>query len=148
MGICLDAACEGAPYWVVGLAVIGGIVIYALIGWIIYSIIKSFKDDLDADFIILCIIFWPIIIGGAIVYSIVYYGFGYIFKFFAMPIVGADKHDLRVLEDNIVDKMDTKITREDNKIMNYLENDYVPPKPVRKAKTPSKDKAKKKKAKK
>ncbi len=141
MGIYIDAACQSLPDWLLGLALIGGIVLYCVAGYLIYQLIKAFKEDIDTDIIVLVIILWPIIIVGGIAVAIFYYVFGYIFKFFAMPIVGADKADLRESEDRIIDKIDAKIDREDNKIMKYLEYDYVPPKPA-KAKKPVKEKAK------
>ena len=134
MGICVDAACAGCPEWVITLAVVGGALIYVLIGFLIYSIIKAFIEDIDSDFVIICIFFWPILIVGAVVVGIVYY----IARLIAMPIIGADKYDLKVLGDKMEDTIDTKITREDNKIMRYLESDYVPPKAKRKAKEPAK----------
>ena len=160
MGIYISAVCQSLPEWILGLSIIGGIVSYLALGLFVVFIVKLIKDNIDIELLVLALIFWPIVIIGGIVIgvgsvvaSIVYYVGGYLFKLFAMPIVGADKHDLKVLEDNISNKIDTKITKEDNKIMNYLEHDYVPPKPVRakkeKDKAPAKNKAsKKKKAKK
>jgi len=146
--ICMDAACYGCPDWVVTLAVIGGILVYALIGWLIYNLIKAMWKDLDDGLMILCIIFWPIIIAGGIVVlvgsaiaAIIYYVGGYLFKLFMGPVINVDKADLRASEDRIIAKIDTKITKEDNKIMDYLEYDYTPKKLV-KAKAPKKAKAK------
>lgn len=147
MGIYIDAVCQSLPGWILGLAVIGGIVLYGIVGFLIYQIIKAFKEDLDSELVVLFIIFWPIIIVGGIAVAILYYVVGYIFKFFAYPIVGVDKADLRESEDRIIDKIDAKIDREDNKIMNYLESEYVPPKPVEPKKS-AKDKAKASKKKK
>ena len=138
MGIYISAACQSLSEWIVGLAVIGGIVVYALIGAFIFLVIQAFAEDLDWEFILLCIFVWPIIIAGGIVYAIIYYIGGYLFKLFAMPIVVVDKYDLKVSEDKIMDK----IALEDNKIMEYLECDYVPPKKSRK---PTKAKSTKKK---
>lgn len=130
MGVYIDAGCANAPEWFTSLAVIGGLVIYVLIGALIFFIVKSFKDDLDWDYIALFIVAWPIIfvavIGGAIVY--------YFARLIAMPIIGADKYDLKELEDKVEDKIETEI--------DHLKYDYKPL-VVKKAK-PSKKKAKKK----
>ena len=143
MSICSSAACAACPEWILTLALVGGIIVYAIIGAVIFFIIKSFKEDIDWELIIVCILLWPIIIAGGIAFAVIYYIGGYFLKLFAMPIVGADKHDLKVLENNIGRKIDKEITREDNKIMNYLEYDYTPPKPVRKKAKADKKKAKK-----
>jgi len=135
---CIATACGGCPEWIITLAYVGGIVLYAILGILLFFIIKSFKEDIDWELIIFFIILWPLIIAGGIAFAVIYYIGGYIFKFFTHCIVGADKHDLKLLEDKITNKIDTKITKEDNKIMNYLEYDYVPPKPMRKK--PAKDK--------
>ena len=140
MGICIATACGGCPEWIVALAWVGGALIYAIIGALIFAIIKSFKDDIDFEFIIMCIIAWPLIIICGIVVAIFYYVGGYLFRLFALPIIAVDKHDLKVSEDRIIDKIDTKITREDNKIMDYLENDYVQPKRAKKVEKSVKDK--------
>ena len=168
MGVYISAVCQSLPEWILGLSIIGGITAYILVGLLVAFIVKVIKDNVDWDMFILALIFWPIVIVGGIAYvvfeiakvvvsaiaAIFYYVAVYIVKFFAMPIVGVDKHDLKVSEDRILDTIDTKITREDNKIMKYLEYDYVPKKPVRakkdkavKAEKPAKDKASKKKKK-
>ena len=101
---------------------------------IVVQFLEAFKEDIEPGFIIVCFFFWPILIVGAIVACVAYY----VFRLIAMPIIGADKYDLKVLGDKMEDTIDTKITREDNKIMRYLESDYVPPKAKRKAKEPAK----------
>ena len=135
---CIATACGGCPEWVITLAYVGGIVLYVIAGILLFFLIKSFKNDIDWEVIIFFILIWPLIIAGGIAFAVIYYVGGYIFKFFAMPIVGVDKFDLKESEDRITNKIDTKITKEDNKIMNYLEYDYVPKKPIRKK--PAKDK--------
>jgi len=133
MGVCVSGI-NCCPDWILSLAVIGGAIIYALIGVLIFFLIKSVKDDLEMECILLFIFLWPLIIAGAIAYGVVYY----IVRLIAMPIIGADKYDLKDLEG----KMERKITREDNKILDYLKYDYKPPK--RKAvKSKAKKKAKK-----
>ena len=161
MGVYISAVCTSLPEWIFGLSIIGGLVVYIFIGLLVAYIVKLFKDNLDFEVFILALIFWPIVIVGGIavgiisgVAAIIYYVVTYLIKLFAMPIVGVDKHDLKVAEDKILDKIDTKITREDNKIMDYLEYDYVPKKSKKvktlenkkeKSKVLAKDKASKKK---
>lgn len=134
MGVC-ETGVLCCPDWIMSLAVVGGVLIYALMGMLIFLIVKAFKDDLEWDYVILFIFLWPFIIVVAVVLAVVYY----ISRLIAMPIVGADKHDLRQLER----KMENKITREDNKIMNYLEYEYKPPK-KKVVKTKTKKKVKRK----
>ncbi len=156
MGMYINGLCQNLPEWIFGLSIVGGIVVYLIVGFLVACLVKLLKDEINMDLLILALIFWPIVIVVGIAVAVVsavsaifYYVAVYLVKFFALPVTAVDKHDLRVAEDRILDKIDTKITREDNKIMKYLEYDYVPPKKVRKAKKPAKDKAsKKKKAKK
>jgi len=136
MGVCVDGVCS-CPDWIITLAVIGGAIIYALVGLLIFVIVKAFKEDLEWDYVVLFIFLWPFIIIGAILSAILYY----IGRLIAMPIIGADKYDLKDLER----KMENKITHEDNKIYDYLEYDYKPSrKKAVKGKTKTKKKAKKK----
>ena len=113
MGVCISGVC-GCPDWIITLAIIGGGLIYALLGALIFVIVKSFKDDLDWEFIIMFICLWPLIIAVAVIGAVGYY----FARLIAMPIIGADKHDLRVLEDKVEDKIDDK--------MNHLKYKYKP----------------------
>ena len=81
---------------------------------------------------------WPIIIAGAVLGAVLYY-FG---RLIAMPIIGATKDDLKVLEDNVDDKIEDE--------MNHLKYKYKPldVKKVDVAKVKAKPKKAKKKAKK
>lgn len=159
MGMYVNELCRSLPDWIFGLSVIGGLVVYLIIGLLVAYMVKLWKDNINIDIFILVLIFWPaaVIVGIAIgvvsaVSAILYYVCGYIFKLFAGPIINVDKADLRASEERIIDSIDTKITREDNKIMDYLEYDYVPSKAKKKAKKPVKAKkakaVKKKKGKK
>jgi len=129
MGVC-ETGISCCPDWIITLAIIGGAIIYALIGLLIFTIVKSFKEDLEWDFVILFVFVWPVIIAAAVVGAIVYY----FAKLIAMPIIGADKYDLRKLKD----KMDYKIESE----IDHLEYKYKPLN-VKKTKPSKKKKAKK-----
>ena len=133
MGVCIDGAC-GCPEWIITLAIIGGALVYALVGFLVFMIVKSFKDDLEWEYVLLFILLWPLIIAGAVLGAVAYY-FG---RLIAMPIIGATKDDLKELEDNVDDKM------------NHLRYEYKPldVKKVDVAKVKAKPKKAKKKAKK
>jgi len=134
MGVCIDGVCH-CPDWINFLAIIGGALIYCLIGFLIFLLVKFIKEDIDWGYIVLFIILWPAVIAMAIAYGVIWF----IGRIITMIIIGATKDDLRDLEH----KMESKITRGDDKIKNYLEYDYQPPK--RKAvKSKAKPKRKKK----
>lgn len=135
MGVC-ETGILCCPDWVVTLAVLGGVIIYALIGALIFVIVKAIKEDLEWDYVVVFIFLWPLIIVGAIAGAFLYY----IARLIAMPIIGADKYDLKDLER----KMESKIDRGDDKIKDYLE--YYKPsrkKPTKSVKGKAKKKAKK-----
>jgi hypothetical protein len=126
----IDGACS-VPEWIITLAFIGGALIYALVGALIFVIIKSFKEDLEWDSITFFMVFWPIIIVVSVVMAVIYY----FARLIAMPIVGTDKSDLKDLErkvntdiKDLERKVNTDIKEEDKKVMDYLKYEYKPSK--------------------
>jgi len=157
MSICFTDACLGCPDWVVMLSVIGAVVVYLFLGWILYKLAKEIWENLDEVLAGLIFIFWPVAILVGVVFlimsaigSVIYYVGWYLIRLFGLPIYAADKADLVKMER----KIDRKIDEGDSKIREYIDTEYVPPKPVRKPKKLIKPKklgkkiSKKKKAKK
>jgi len=153
MSICFTEACVGCPNWVVSLSFIGAIVVYLFVGWILYRLAKEIWENLDEFLSAMILIFWPmaIIVGmmvviGSALSSVIYYVGWYLIRLFGLPIYAADKADLVKMER----KIDRKIDEGDSKIREYMDTEYIPPKPVRKPKKETKPKkpSKKKKAKK
>ena len=139
MNYCLNASCAGCPEWVVSLAFIGGVVVYAFTVWLAYKIIKEILGDIEFGAILLLAIFWPLALVGCVAYGIVWY----IIRLISMPVVGADKEDLRRMENKLEDQIDSG----DNKVRNYVRNfveDYEPPKSVKKPRKKAAKKASKK----
>lgn len=130
----------GCPQWILALAVIGGIILYALIGAAIYYIVKAFKEDLEDEIIILFIFAWPLVVFFGIVFAAGWY----ISRLISMPIVGADKEDLA----NLKREVNTNIREGDNKVMEYLKYEYKPSKKGKVEKPVKKEETKKSKKKK
>jgi len=157
MSICLTEACVGCPEWIVLPAILGYIVIYVFIGWLLYKLAKEIWDNLDEVLAALILVFWPVaimvgvlfLIGSAIC-SVFYYVGWYLIRLFGLPIYAADKDDLVKSER----KLEKRIDNSESKVLGVVDNHmnvYHPVKITRKAKKEvkvSKKETKKKKAKK
>ena len=124
MGICELGGAVGCscPDWIVTLAVIGGFIVYAIIGLLIFAIVKSCKDDIEWEWILFFIFLWP----AAIILSIMGAVVWFIFRTITIIIMGVTKEDLVDLKDEIVVEVDNKVKHEDKKIMDYLKYEYKP----------------------
>jgi len=154
-GICFTEACVGCPGVVVLLSVIGAIVVYLFIGWLLFKLAKEIWDNLDEILAALILLFWPLaiivgivfVIGSGIV-AIIYYVGWYLIRLFGLPIYAADKDDLVKSERRLERKINQNSLNMIGAVDNHIDV-YHQVKTTRKAKKVkvSKKETKKKKAK-
>ena len=150
------------PGWIMALAVVGAIVVYLFIGWLLYRIAKEIWNNLDEILAGLVLMLWPLavavgvifVIGKGLVillsaiYSIIYWFFMYFSKLLRLGITGVEIDDLVKSERKIERKIDESKSEILGAVSDHIEV-YHPPKPIRKPrkstkpKKPSKKKAKK-----
>ena len=155
MSICLTADCVGCPAEVVVLSVIGAIVVYIFIGWILYKLAKEIFDNLDEILAGLILLLWPIaiMIGvffiiGSVLWSIIYWIVWYFATLFRLPITAVEKDDFVKFEKRLERKIDQGSLNMIDAVDSHVDV-YHPVKTTRKAKNKvSKKGTKKKKAKK
>lgn len=140
---------------IIFLAVIGAIVVYLFVGWLLSKLAKEIFDNLDEVLAGLILIFWPVaimvgvifIIGSAII-AVIYYVGWYLIRFFGLPIYAADKDDLVKSERRLERKIDQSSLDMIDVVDSHMDV-YHPVKTTGKAKNKvSKKGTKKKKAKK
>jgi len=114
-----------------------------------YYVFKEIFKNVDFEELMMMAVIWPLTIVGGIAIAVIYWVAYYLFRWLALPIIGADKYDLEKLER----KVERKIN--DNKsdvrgLVDMHEGIYHPPKSARKPrkKTAKKASTRKKKAKK
>ena len=69
-GICFTAACVGCPTEVVMLALIGAVVVYALIGWLLSKLAEAIWENLDEALVVIIAIFWPIAVAIGVIVGV------------------------------------------------------------------------------
>ncbi len=127
---CL-ASCPGIVKFFV---LIGGLVVYAVLAYIVYLLLKAIlKKMTDNAMIIVMAVLFPIAIPILIAYAILYW----VILWLMFPFIGATKVDLQKTEDRINHKIDsqcgakTSVKKEDCEI---VEEEEAPVQAVRKLK--------------
>ena len=135
---------ECCPDYVIAFAIIGAGVVYALLAFMFYQLIKSIWENIDESALFVLAILWPLAIVMGIVFGFIYYVSNYLIRLLViMPIFGVEKYDLEKTEM----KLSNQIKNSEGNIRKIIRGhveEYHPVKAKRKSKKTTKTKKTKK----